>query len=231
MSETATRVYVARHPGWTTSTVVFRRWVTRHALARELGIGVGDVQIDRTCLRCGHPTHGRPRLVTEHEASLWFSTASTGGLVAVAIARHGIVGVDIEHVRPVSAEMIDMACSERERSRLSACSRAERDREFVKLWVRKEAVLKAHGTGLVMRAGSGPAAPMVRPLRDVLQDPKLHVTDLRVPDGVVAAVATERASVTTVVAATVIDVTDGGSGSRPMLAVPIEDEARERTAP
>jgi 4'-phosphopantetheinyl transferase len=122
-----------------------RRTKLRRVLAGYLGIGPAEVVIDRTCLRCGDPTHGKPRLPG---GSLEFSTAATGDLAVVAVASGVTLGVDVEAVGAVDAALAgrlpDSLLTEGERKAL-----AERVLTAETLWLRKEALSKAIGTGLV----------------------------------------------------------------------------------
>src|SRR5262245_49932214 len=79
-----------------------QRFVTGVALSRLLlgdqsGRPPMDLIIDRTCVRCGQE-HGKPRL-TSPATDLEYSVSHAGERVAVAIARGGPVGVDVESLR------------------------------------------------------------------------------------------------------------------------------------
>nr|WP_246241901.1 4'-phosphopantetheinyl transferase superfamily protein [Flexivirga aerilata] len=83
------------------------------------------------------------------------------------------MGVDLERARPVDVDAISrLACSSTEQRvlRLSPGS-------GLRLWVRKEAALKARGCGL----GSG--------IRTVLEDPTLSVADVNFGPTLLAACA------------------------------------------
>lgn len=66
----------------------------RVAVARHLGVGPGQVTVDRTCEECGRQ-HGAPRVVTDATAP-WVSVSHSGLLVAVALSTHGRVGIDVQ---------------------------------------------------------------------------------------------------------------------------------------
>lgn len=128
------------------------RYLAAHALTRlvlashlgldlDLDIDPAALDLDRTC-DCGKP-HGKPRLAGRPDDP-GFSLTHSGGLVGVALGT-GPVGVDVERRRPLS-DLDGLA-----RHALSA---AERDAAlpgaegFLVTWTRKEALLKATGTGL-----------------------------------------------------------------------------------
>lgn len=96
-------------------------------------------------------SQGKPALVrAEGDADWRFSVAHSGGLALVAMTRHREVGIDVERVRP-DVECLELArryFSPREIAELEATPTAEQRRAFFHGWTRKEAYLKAHGTGL-----------------------------------------------------------------------------------
>ena len=116
--------------------------LTRRILAEVTGLPPGELVFTRVCVRCGHPTHGRPRLVPE---VVDFSVSRSERWAAVAVAP-APVGVDVEDPgRAVTAEELEPVLSVAERQWLGA-----RDAEDVLgLWVMKEAVGKALGLGIV----------------------------------------------------------------------------------
>jgi phosphopantetheinyl transferase len=112
--------------------------LARRALAAATFLPPAELRFDRTCERCGHPTHGRPRLVPE---LVRFSVARSERWAAVAVAPV-VVGVDVEDAgRAVTADDLAPVLSEAER-------RWPAD-DHLALWVMKEAVGKAMGLGIV----------------------------------------------------------------------------------
>ncbi|MFK4595017.1 4'-phosphopantetheinyl transferase [Streptomyces pristinaespiralis] len=117
----------------------------RLLLGAYLGIDPPDVPLARApCPQCRGP-HGRPVV---REAAMHFSVSRTPGycLLAFAVTE---VGVDLEKV-PSSAvvEETSPALHPRETAELAACPPADRPAAFARAWTRKEAYLKALGTGL-----------------------------------------------------------------------------------
>ncbi|MFB6896572.1 4'-phosphopantetheinyl transferase family protein [Streptomyces hydrogenans] len=139
------------------------RYVTAHvALRLVLGAVTGTpparVAVDRApCPGCGGP-HGRPVL---RDGRRHFSL-SHGGSLAVIVCAPVPVGVDVERIP--RAEVVGHVAPKlhpAERAELAALAPAERPAAFARVWTRKEALLKALGTGLVRSAaadyvGSGP---------------------------------------------------------------------------
>ena len=139
------------------------------ALARLLlGVHAGRpgerLRIDRSLPRCGAP-HGKPRL--PEVPDLHFSVSHSGGWVAVAVRRGAPVGVDVEQVGSwTAAELHDLALvilAPEERAVLSRTPAGARAAAFATYWTRKEAAVKATGTGLLAPLPelvvSPPAAP------------------------------------------------------------------------
>lgn len=122
------------------------RYLAAHALARlvlasQLDADPAALDLDRTC-DCGKP-HGKPRLAARPD-SPGFSLTHSGGLVGVALGA-GPVGVDVERHRPLSdldgLARHALSPAERRSGHLGADG-------FLVTWTRKEALLKATGTGL-----------------------------------------------------------------------------------
>jgi 4'-phosphopantetheinyl transferase len=110
-------------------------------LARLLDLETTQVPLQRDALGC-------PRLVgLPMETSL----SHTSDAVAFAFSRSGPVGVDIEagHRAEVMAELAERICHHDEVAQLASLSTADRNTALLRLWVRKEAYLKAAGVGLV----------------------------------------------------------------------------------
>jgi len=125
------------------------RVLVRRALAAELGVDAAQIVLHTCCERCGGP-HGKPVLAAP-AAAIEFSIAHAGERVVVATSRCGAVGVDVERVRAAA----DLATpdagvlGDAERAALQALAPDERDAAFIRIWARKEAVLKATGEGLL----------------------------------------------------------------------------------
>ncbi|WP_435736511.1 4'-phosphopantetheinyl transferase superfamily protein [Cellulosimicrobium sp. PMB13] len=164
------------------ATYVVSHVVLRLLLARELSAEPQDVSPRPSpCPSCGGP-HGKPVL----DGGPHFSLAHTLGAFAVAIGPTP-VGVDVEGVpdhrvvRSVSSSL-----HPRERAEIADHAQDARGGAFARTWTRKEAYLKAIGTGLSrdlslddVGAGPVPRSP----------GPGWHVADVQLPEPFTGAVA------------------------------------------
>jgi 4'-phosphopantetheinyl transferase len=126
-----------------------RRGLLRVLVGRYAGIEPAAVELDETCAICGG-NHGKPQLVGRSELS--FSISHSGGRVLCAFA-HGVdVGIDIERVDAGTdwTGPARLTLSTRERIELDGLPADRRAQRFYVLWVRKEALAKATGHGLVL---------------------------------------------------------------------------------
>ena len=121
--------------------------LVRTLLAELLGEAPADVAIERHCVRCGSGDHGKPRLA-DRSAGLHFSLAHSGPHVVVAVSRAGPVGIDVERLRPKSdyRPLYRRTLTADEAAAFHAAG--ARPHDFLRTWVRKEAVTKAVGTGI-----------------------------------------------------------------------------------
>jgi 4'-phosphopantetheinyl transferase len=95
--------------------------------------------------------HGKPHMATD-PLPLHFNLAHSGAWALLAVARDWPVGVDLERLRP---ELERAAIAKRffapsEARRLAALSPADQQPAFFRCWARKEAYLKARGSGLAL---------------------------------------------------------------------------------
>jgi 4'-phosphopantetheinyl transferase len=132
-------------------------YLAAHALTRIvagglLGIAPRQVRFETTCVNCGSAAHGKPRLP---DSALEFSLTHSRRRVGVAFA-HGLpVGLDVEDVtasRPGSGALALTVLAPAEQAALAALAQDRQDDGFLRYWTRKEAVLKATGFGLSIRA-------------------------------------------------------------------------------
>ena len=160
------------------------RYLAAHALVRlvladAVGRPAAALGFDRSC-RCG-AQHGKPVL----PGGPGFSLTHAGDLVGVAVHPGGEVGLDVERVRELGdlPGMLAHVCSPQE-------SAADAD-AFFTLWTRKEALLKAVGTGLATPMTAitlGPAGVLAWTGEDAPRNP-LWLRDLHPAAGYHAAVA------------------------------------------
>ena len=113
----------------------------RRILARYVGTHPRDV-------RFVYGEHGKPMLAEQTEPGFNLSHSESKGLAAVS--RGARVGVDIEFAREGRAftDIADRFFSQAESAELRALPPEARPTAFYRAWTRKEAYLKAWGTGL-----------------------------------------------------------------------------------
>lgn len=159
----------AQRPSRTTRGRAFAlgRALSRATVAELAGIDpleVGFEDDDR-----GKPriVRGQRRSPDGHTPSHWqHSVSHSGDLVVVAVARGAAVGVDVEVVddsRPVW-RLAERFFHPDEVARLASLPPELLPRAFYELWTRKEAVLKALGSGLSGRLDS--VVPVLEPGAD-----------------------------------------------------------------
>ncbi|MFG2994748.1 4'-phosphopantetheinyl transferase family protein [Streptomyces sp. NPDC048257] len=135
-----------------------------------------------TCPCCGGP-HGRPAL-TGH--NLHFSLSHSGDLAYLALAAHP-VGIDIEQTpTPTAVNDILHSLHPTETQELTNLPPTQQPEALARIWTRKEAILKATGTGLAQGlthpyVGTHPTPPTI---------PGWILTDLPTPRHYTAALAT-----------------------------------------
>lgn len=120
----------------------------RAALRRILGSYLGISPESLAFATCN--TAGKPCLAAPLQDRLRFNTSSSGDVTLIAVGREGEIGVDVEALRPI-ADFMQIAkrfFTAGERARLEALPSPQRTKGFYRLWVSKEALLKAVGTGL-----------------------------------------------------------------------------------
>jgi 4'-phosphopantetheinyl transferase len=121
------------------------RTMARALVGRALGVGPCDWE-----WREG--PRGRPEIADPGAAAqVSFNLAHSAGLVACAVSRHGVVGVDVEHRQrpPVDERMVRRFCAPREVEDIERHGAQWQD-QFLKYWTLKEAYLKARGVGLAV---------------------------------------------------------------------------------
>lgn len=145
---------------------------------REHGVNIVSNQNGKPCL-ADHPT-------------IHFSLSHSGCMAAAAFCDHE-VGCDIEPLRSVDWELVDLCFHPYEQKALRASQNPDRD--FTRLWVCKESFLKALGIGLndslaeVAVRLTGQTAELVQ----TLSPRRLKLTEYRV-HGYYAAICEEEGS-------------------------------------
>lgn len=121
--------------------------VLRRLLGDYLGTAPHEVRFLREpCPGCGGP-HGRPAVVHQGPP-LHFSLAHSHGMALIGVAGR-VLGVDVQRLPGArTVANVGQVLHPLERAELAACRPQERRRLFGRFWTRKEAYLKALGTGL-----------------------------------------------------------------------------------
>lgn len=124
------------------------RWLTAHVamrriLARELGVRPAVIVY-------GAGAAGKPFIASPAGSGVEYSFSDSGDLALLAVGRGAALGVDVEACRSISdlEGVAERFFAPEERVALFALPEAERRAGFYRLWTRKEAYIKAIGTGL-----------------------------------------------------------------------------------
>lgn len=122
------------------------RFISAHVMLRSVLAGYTDIA--PTDLVFDADRFEKPYLVKA--PPLQFNLSHSGDLLAVAVSRDARVGVDVERFRSMQDmfRMLRMIASPGEQHTFAMLPETERMRAFFSLWTRKEAVVKALGTGL-----------------------------------------------------------------------------------
>lgn len=127
------------------------RTALRRILAPYLDVTPEAVRLDQKCVRCGG-NHGPVRLVGSGP-HLQLSISHAGGEVALIGVAQSALGVDVECSAPPEEDLLEIVhrCfTPTEARRVEAhTSPSDRGAEFLDIWTRKEAYLKAIGEGLL----------------------------------------------------------------------------------
>jgi 4'-phosphopantetheinyl transferase len=168
------------------------RGVLRHLLGCCLGKRPRDVRLT-------HLAHGKPVLATADNArDLRFNLSHSHGKVVFAFTRGRDVGVDIERVRPeVRCDMLAQRFfSPHEVRTLMSLRDGHRTAAFFECWTRKEAFVKAKGTGLTLKLadfdvafGPGTPAALLRTAWDHAEAGQWQLMNLDVHEDYAAALA------------------------------------------
>ena len=119
-----------------------RRSVAVWLLLRQM---LSESGLDADSLPVSENEFGKPAF--DPSLGIRFSLSHAGDRVMAAVA-DAEVGCDVERIVPIDDGMLKACLAETERARLATLSGEARDREFIRLWVRKESYAKAVGKGL-----------------------------------------------------------------------------------
>lgn len=174
-----------------------RSWV-RDLLSEASGIDSRQLDARFTCPACKAVDHGQPGWTTDGKLLPIAASIGRSGAWAAAVVDTSrslpTVGIDLEQIsRFGGSELDESVFTPAEQSQIQGVREADRPRLRAALWSRKEAVLKAAGTGLMVDpAVVDVLEPVARvgardySVRDV------PPADLKLPDGFVVALAFSR---------------------------------------
>jgi len=161
-----------------------------HALRALLGARLGT---DPVTVALVEDEFGKPRL---RDATTWgFNLSHSADIALIGFAEGVEVGVDVEVVRqlPDAPELARQHFTDAERTDWMSALEAERDLTFLLAWTRKEACLKAIGSGLNVALDTVDAGARFEPRSvSVTHDGATHtvqVCSLQPMSGVVASLA------------------------------------------
>ena len=167
----------------------------RHLIADFIDCDAWKVVIGSgNCPKCGTSDHGPPRIVAP-EPDLRLSLSRSGNCALVALTKESAIGVDIESNQQNFDPSVGRLClSSSEYRYVLGLVHHERREAFCRSWVRKEAVAKACGTGILMDLRDLEVHPeLLSPCRVVRQTDGVSgewlVHDLRLGYGLFGALA------------------------------------------
>jgi 4'-phosphopantetheinyl transferase len=120
---------------------VAAHWLKRRMLSRA------DPSIEALSWEFEYGMHGKPLVAGRDD--LHFNLSHCKGLVACALRRDGLVGIDVEFIgRPAPPEVVTHYFSSSEAAWWRAQPETMKTKAFFKTWTMKEALVKATGDGL-----------------------------------------------------------------------------------
>lgn len=124
------------------------RYVASHAALRR--ILAETLDCDPAEIRFADGADGKPELAGSARGALGFNLSHSGARALIGLAPAAAIGVDVELVRPIpdAGQIARTHFAADEVATLVALPPDAVEGAFYGLWTRKEAVVKAHGTGL-----------------------------------------------------------------------------------
>ena len=169
--------------------------VLRHLLGEALGVAAAG-------LRWRVGAHGKPALAPGAHADLRFNLSHAGDWFYLALSVGCELGVDVERQRPeiVDELLPSLNFTVAELAWINGQSGPARSRAFFAVWARKEAAIKAWGTGLSLALdrfditpGRLPVAPLAAPAELAAASVAWTVRDVPAAAGYSAALVAEGA--------------------------------------
>lgn len=111
--------------------------LARYAVKRHWGMSMTKQRF--VCTKYGKP-------YPENISGAYFNISHSGQYVVCAV-HTAPIGIDVQEITPYSFDVARRVCSEEELEQIQRSR--DRDSAFIRLWTRKEAVLKRNGTGIL----------------------------------------------------------------------------------
>lgn len=110
------------------------------------------LQINPRRLQFEYGEFGKPYLAGEYGSKIKFNLSHSNDLAIFAVTRRREVGVDIEHINHsfVDERMVSQCLAPLETAHFQSLPKEKRNVFFFESWTRKEAFLKACGSGLAV---------------------------------------------------------------------------------
>ncbi len=166
----------------------------RRILARYLGVAAQTIQFH-------YNTYGKPGLeAAVYPVTPQFNLSHAGNLAIYAVTTERAVGIDIEQMRPITdfSQLVERFFSVQEYTQFRLLPEQRRLAAFFAGWTRKEAYIKARGSGLTLPLNQfdvtlNPDEParLLRIQGDPHTAARWILRDLAVEPGYVAALAVE----------------------------------------
>lgn len=124
------------------------RFIAAHGALRDILSRYLNLPADR--LTFSTNPHGKPALTDPDHVWLQFNLSHSGDLALIAIARDHPVGIDVEKMIPPEdfPRLVEQFFSANENAAFRALPESKRAAAFFAGWTRKEAYVKALGTGV-----------------------------------------------------------------------------------
>ncbi|MGB8953584.1 MAG: 4'-phosphopantetheinyl transferase superfamily protein [Candidatus Aminicenantales bacterium] len=156
---------------------------------------------DQGEIEIGFNPWGKPVLIEKSgRNALHFSLSRANELAVFAFSRNRQVGIDLEILRPIpeAEDIIEHYFSDYEKEVFKTVQPERLSEVFLRCWTRKEAYIKAKGTGLSMpldhfdvSVAAGQPAALLKVKDDPAEAARWRLLDLHPAPGCVAALAVE----------------------------------------
>ncbi len=171
------------------------RWLKARAALRQ--ILSRHLRIPSKEIVFGYGKHGKPKLTFPDNGTIFFNLSHSRDLAVVAVTETAPIGVDTECIRaiPEIRQIAGHFFHPDEAQRILAAHGREQMDLFFRCWVRKEAILKAQGTGLAHPIDLLPSLLQGRDssylikLRGVSRMTMFRLFDICLPPGYVGSLA------------------------------------------